>query len=516
MAEGHGRSGDARRGWSRRAFLKAGVQAAGAAWLGGALPAAARDGVDDVGLPVSPRFRPFQAALPFPPDVQPLEPGGSHYLVRLRAATTQIIPGLDTEIWGYDGRYPGPTFRAVANRPMVVRFQNELPSEASVHFHGGHVEAESDGHPDLVFHPGEHRDYRYDNLDPGGDPNESPTTGWYHDHALDVTGPNVYQGLAGFFLTTDDLEQELVASRRLPGPAQDLPIVIQDRRFLPDGRLFYNPFQHDGFLGDVYVVNGKAQPYLRVQRRKYRLRLLNGCNARHLELRLSSGSFLRIGLDGWLLPRAVAQRGILFAPSTRADVLVDFRNAPAEVFLENVLVQDDGRGPRGKLDRYEVRTPGVPLVRFLVEGPVQPDDATLAPGDVVRPNTPIDPAEIVATRVLEFNRSQGAWQINGRFYDPDRDDATPRLGTAERWILRNGSGGWWHPIHLHLEAHQLQRLNGRRVAWPVKQDTTILGPNDEAEVFMRFRDYPGRFVFHCHNVEHEDMRMMGTMAVGPA
>jgi len=510
MAEGHGgRSGGAGR-WSRRDFLSAGAAAVAASLLGDGAGSPARAGED---LPRSPRFRPFQLELTFPPDLQPVEPGGSVYRVPVRAATTQIIPGLDTEIWGYDGRYPGPTIRAEANRPMVVRFENELPSELSVHFHSGHVEAASDGHPDHLIHPGEHRDYRYDNLDPGGDPNDRTTTGWYHDHALDVTGPNVYQGLAGFFLTTDDLEQELMGARRLPGPAQDLPMVIQDRRFLADGRLFYSPFEHDGFLGDVYVVNGRAQPYLRVQRRKYRLRLLNGCNARHLELRLSSGSFLRIGADGWLLPQAVAARGILFAPATRADVIVDFRAAPSEVLLENVLVQDDGRGPNGKLGRYQVRSPGVPLVRFLVEGPTLPDDATLAPGDPVRPNTPIDPGEVAATRVFEFNRSGGAWQVNGRFFDPDRDDATPRLGSAERWILRNGSGGWWHPIHLHLEAHQLHRFNGRPVAVPFKQDTTILGPNDEAEVLMRFRDYPGRFVFHCHNVEHEDMRMMATMAV---
>lgn len=502
--------GGARGVSSRREILKAGLTAAAAGLLAQLPGGRARA---DGGLPRSPAFRPFQAELPLPPDLEPVTPGGSIFLVRARPGVTQIIPGLDTEIWGYEGRWPGPTIRAVANRPMVVRFENELPVELSVHHHSGHQEAESDGHPDLTFQPGAHRDYRYDNLDPGGDPNDRETTGWYHDHALDITGPNVYQGLAGFFLSTDDLEQGLIASHRLPGPAQELPIAIQDRRLLADGRLFYSPFEHDGFLGDLYVANGKAQPFVRVQRRKYRLRLLNGCNARHLLLRLSSGAFLRIGVDGWLLPRAVATAGLLLAPANRADVLVDFRAAPAEVFLENVLVQDEGRGPKGTLAEPEVRTPGVPVLKFVVEGPAQPDDATLAPGDPVRPNTPIDPREIVATRRFEFNRSQGAWQINGRFFDPDRDDARPRLGTAERWLLKNGGGGWWHPVHLHLEAHQLQRLNGRAVGPPFKQDTMILGPGDEAEVFMRFRDYPGRFVFHCHNVEHEDMRMMGTTAV---
>jgi spore coat protein A len=497
----------------RRELLSLGLRAAGGAALawGAGGRAAARDG-----LPASPAFRPFQRPLPFPPDLQPTEPGGRRFVVRQRAALAEIIPGLETEIWGYEGRFPGPTIRGEANRPIDVRFHNELPAETSIHFHGGHTEAASDGHPSLTFATGEHRDYRYALGDPGGDPGDRGTTGWYHDHALDITGPNVYQGLAGFFLTTDDLERTLIEDRRLPGPAQDLPIVIQDRRFLADGRLFYDPFDHDGFLGDVYVVNGAAQPFLEVERRKYRLRLLNGCNARHLELRLSSGSFLRVGHDTWLLPAAVRQGTVLLAPANRADVIVDLRGAPDRVYLENILVQDEGRGPEGKLERREVRVPGVPLLELRVRGPAQPDDATLAVGDPVRPMTPIDPGEIVATRAFEFNRSQGAWQVNGRFFDPDRDDATPRLGTAERWILKNGSGGWWHPIHVHLEAHQVQRLNGRRVARPFNQDTTILGPGDVAEVFMRFRDHPGRYVFHCHNVEHEDMRMMGTFAVEPA
>jgi FtsP/CotA-like multicopper oxidase with cupredoxin domain len=498
------------RGVGRREFLKLGAAGAFAAALG--TRAVAGDGV-----PSSPRFRPFQVPMPLPPDLQPVEPGGSFYAVHMRRAWTEIIPGLPTEIWGYDGLFPGPTIRAVANEPIVVRFHNDLGDvEASVHYHSGHTFAESDGHPDILVEPGHSKDYRYPNADPGGDPNDRTTTGWYHDHALDITGPNVVQGLAGFFLTTDEVEQDHVAYRRIPGPGCDIPICIQDRRFLDTGQLFYSPFHHDGFLGDVYVVNGKAQPWFKVQRRKYRLRLLNGCNARFLELRLSWGSFLRIGCDGFLLPRAVKQDTIFASSATRADVIVDFRNAPDVVYLENLCRQDDGRGPGGDSSRPARLDRPVPLLKFVVEGPTQPDDARLAPGDEVRKNTPIDASEIEVTRRFEFQRSQGAWQINGRFFDPERDDAAPRLGGAERWILKNGGGGWWHPVHLHLEAHQVQSFNGRRVAVPFKQDTTILGPGDEAEVFMRFRDYPGRFVFHCHNIEHEDVRMMGQMNVREA
>jgi len=435
------------------------------------------------------------------------------YVVHMRKANVEIIPNVQTEIWGYEGQYPGPSIRGHIGAPDVVRQVDELDVETSVHQHGGHNPSDSDGLPvpDQLIFPGNSKDYCYPNAPAGGDPNDNPSTLWYHDHATDITGQNVYHGLAGFYPTTDALEDGLVASGVLPATAFDVPLVLQDRRFNADGSLFYNPFDHDGFLGDVFVVNGKAQPFFRVQRRKYRFRILNGSNARMYLLRLSSGApFLQIGNDSWLLPFAVQRDRPFLAMAERADVVVDFRDAPDVVFLENILVQDSGRGPGGDLQNPDVKVPGTPLVQFIVQGANVANDATVAPGTLLRPNTPIGRNEIVATRTFEFNRSDGAWQVNGQFYDPDRADATPRIGSAERWILKNGGGGWWHPIHIHLEAHQVQSFNGRPppVFNSFKKDTTLLGPGDEAEVFIRFRDHLGRFVMHCHNIEHEDDRMM--------
>ena len=155
-------------------------------------------------------------------------------------------------------------------------------------------------------------------------------------------------------------------------------------------------------------------------------------------------------------------------------------------------------------------------MKFIVGGSPAINDVSIAEGTPLRPMTPILPSEIVTTRTFVFERRQGAWQVNHRFFDPNRVDAVPRLNTAERWILQNGGGGWWHPIHIHLEAHQLVSFNGVPIPIEerIKSDTTILGPGDVAEIFMRFRTYPGRYVFHCHNVEHEDMRMMQRFDVG--
>ncbi|MCA8998317.1 MAG: multicopper oxidase domain-containing protein [Planctomycetaceae bacterium] len=312
-------------------------------------------------------------------------------------------------------------------------------------------------------------------------------------------------------MTFDDLETDLINSNVLPGDPYDIPVVVQDKTFNADGTIFFDPLDHNGYLGDVFLANGKAQPFFRVERRKYRFRFLVGSNARFWELRLSNGQpFIGLGTDSWLYPNAIERDTLLLSPAKRADVIIDFTDAPDELFLENILVQEDGRGPKGKLDDRVVEIPGTPVIKFIVEGPPQPNSATADVGTTLRPHTPIREEEIVTTRVFEFERRKGAWQINHQFFDENLANATPTLGTAERWILRNEGGGWWHPIHIHLESHQIQRVDGQipPLEDRFKSDTTILGSGTEAEVFMKFRTFRGPFVFHCHNLEHEDMRMM--------
>lgn len=439
-----------------------------------------------------------------------------YYELSIRETVGEIIPGVRTPLLGYDGLVPGPTFKVRSCQPIVVRQFNDLrDTELSTHLHGGHNPAHSDGYPNFYILPGKARDYFYTNTVPvhGGKPDfsECPSTCWYHDHAMDITAETVLHGLSGFFLHYDDLELDLIRRNVLPADSFDIPVSIQDRNFNSDGTIFFDPLDHDGYLGDVYVLNGKAFPKMHVQRRKYRFRFLNGCNARHIELRMSDKSpFLGLGTDSWLYPEAIIRRTMLMSPAKRADVVIDFTNSPNEVFLENILEQNDGRGPNGKLDDRDVRIPGTRLMKFIVEGPRQPNNATVAEGTPLRPHVPIRPEEIVQTRTFEFHRSKGAWQINQKFFDEFRADACPRVGSAERWILRNGSGGWWHPVHIHLESHQIQKIDGKipPLSERFKVDTTMLGPNTEAEIFMKFRTFRGPFVFHCHNVEHEDMRMM--------
>jgi len=459
-----------------------------------------------------------------------------------------------TNFWGYAGggangtMFPvglPPLFRSRIGQPALVRVINALPEEMSLHMHGGHWPAHPDGHPDFLILPGKGRDYYYPNVLPrknGGnesgsafDTTESPSTMWYHDHAIHLTAAHVARGLGGGVnLCLDDLETDLIRSGVLPGirgtsdvgpeyrNPYDLPLVIRDDIFDTKGQLNYTSNGHNGYLGNVARVNGLAYPYMQVEARKYRFRVLNASNARVWRLRLSNNApYLRIGKDAWLFPKPQQTQSILLAIATRADIVVDFSKyrPGTEIYLENILHQEDPRGPDGKLEDENVTTaPTAPdwrhrILKFVV---VPRDnrfpDASINLTSSLRPHeTP--PANLVtARRRFRFERKNGMWAINGAFYEPNIANAFMPENAVEEWTLHNGSGGWWHPIHIHLESHtQVADLRTRK---PIpyhdsfKTDTTTLGPNSEIVVRMRFRTFRGPFVFHCHNVEHEDMDMM--------
>jgi len=519
----------------RRRFFGSATLAAisGAAW---AKFAYGQSGGGSGGPPTPIPIQPFQAVLPVPPVLQPLSsrtgqppfvPGSAfhgiapefadvakytqfplkYYTVEMKPGLHEFIPGVKTPVWAYNGIVPGPTIKARIGEPIVVRFRNRLTVETSVHLHGGHNPSSSDGNPIYFVDPGKDRDYFYPNTVPlhQGKPDysESISTTWYHDHAMDVSGPNVYFGLSGLYLSTDHIEDALIGSNVLP--RMDVPLVLSDRRFNANGTLYYDMLDHDGAIGDIFLVNGKVQPRFQVQRRKYRFRILNGSNARYYDLRFSDGrEFLQVGNDSWLLPYAMPRESMMLSPAKRADIIVDFSNAPSVLYLNNWMAQSNGRKPDGTASQP------TPLMRFDVVGNPVRNDAKVVKGTLLRPHTPILASEIQATRVFEFGRSNGSWVVNNQLYDPNRIDATPKLNTAERWIFNNGSGGWWHPIHVHLESHQVQSINGQAPPlWEsFKSDTVNLANGTSAEVFMKFRTFKGPFVFHCHNVEHEDMRMM--------
>jgi FtsP/CotA-like multicopper oxidase with cupredoxin domain len=366
-------------------------------------------------------------------------------------------------------------------------------------------------------------------------PNDNPfsATLWYHDHGEDCTAENVYRGLAGFYLLTPNGSDEDADIRaveaQLPGGygRYDIPLLFQDRQFQADGSLAYDTFEHDGFIGDRFLVNGVIQPYLPVARRKYRFRLLNGSNARHYEFFLSSGRrFFVIGSDGGLLPEPVEMTSLRLAPAERYEIVIDFSEYPvgSRVHLHNCLKQTSGRKPEDdpgdELDMDDC----VPLIEFQIAR--DEEDPSTIP-DVLHPAVAayIDehlterPGLQVKNSTFRLERGNGAWQINGRFYDPNRVDLVEQLGTHTTWTFENSSGGWVHPMHIHDEQFAIVSRNGRRPPPHERglKDTFNVGRGETVKVAAYWTgEYClGRYVFHCHNLEHEDMRMMGIFEVVP-
>ena len=513
----------------------------------------------------SPPTTPFAADLPIPPEpnevpafatqrdradcaqVAATQPRYFHIIDEEHAV--QVHPDLPpTRVWRYRdstvaaAAWPfalGPTFKVRmatgATGGAIVRHTNALPPgefsfgvpRMTVHLHGGHQASESDGFPNLDFGRGEFYDYCYPMRDTGfshgtPEPCERPSTLWYHDHFLDFTAPNVYRGLAGFYLVFDELDSgNELTGLGLPSGPYDIPLALQDKRFVANGSLVYDTDEEDGFLGDKFLVNGVIQPRLRVKKRKYRFRLLNASNARFYRLYVTKASgqtfpFDQIATDGGLLAAPI--RGIKsfqIAPAERVEIVLDFRQFSTgdTVFLENRLEQDDGRGPD------EVVAQGTRIMQLIVEDAVA--DPSKVP-DVLRPCEPIPQSELnrATRRTFEFDRSSG-WTINGRPVHIDHPVARPKENAPEIWHLINKSGGWSHPVHVHLDFMRILRRNGQLPPLAerdgmAKKDTIVLGPNQDAEAFIRFRDFPGRFVFHCHNLEHEDRAMMAVFDVVPS
>jgi FtsP/CotA-like multicopper oxidase with cupredoxin domain len=221
----------------------------------------------------------FRVALPIPAVLRPVRSDATadYYEIIQREASAEIIPGVRTRIWGYNGSFPGPTIEARRGRATVVTYTNDLGVPTVAHLHGDVTRPESDGFPTDTLAPGETRRHHYDKTG-------RAATLWYHDHGRRDTGRNLYMGLAGFYLLKGDARSE----ERLPHAQYDIPLMLQDRAFTDDGELDYDHNRHHGATGRVMLVNGAPSPVLEVAARKYRFRILNASNAMAMRLALST------------------------------------------------------------------------------------------------------------------------------------------------------------------------------------------------------------------------------------
>lgn len=478
------------------------------------------------GLPYEGRTRPHQAFGQFP--AQKL------YEVHQQQCQVSVHPQLPIQtLWGYNGSVPGPTYVAHYGEPILVRNYNNLPSNnggfgiqsVSTHLHNGHTPSESDGFPCDFFAVGQYYDQHYPNVlagfsstnPPNGDIRESLSTLWYHDHRVDFTSQNVYKGLAGFYLLFNqfDTGNETTGFRLPQYPDFDIPMIFGDRNFDPTtGLLAFDLANRDGILGDKFLVNGKIQPFFQVKRRRYRFRWLNGGPSRFYQFYLTnpnnlsqSNPFWVISNDGNLLPNPVQVTNVRIAVAERMDVIVDFSAFPAGTVLrlENRLQQCDGAGPT---DNILAAGQGDQVLEFRVlpdavtDGSVNP--ATNPHFYDVPPRTTVNQC-----RQFKFDRRNGQWVINDKFFDCNEVRFRVKRNTAEEWDL-DGGFNWSHPVHIHFEEFQIISRN-RNTPTAIergRKDVIRLGENDSVQLFFRFRDFVGRYPMHCHNVIHEDHAMM--------
>ena len=502
------------------------------------------------------------------------------YSFTQRAISRQLHPDLPpTPVWAYDdgsgltgqsGSF-GMAVVAQSGAPLTIRFRNELPAtypswlpvdtrltplgnqvRLMTHLHGGFVAADSDGNPAVTpngFGPGDTQSVFY----PNQTPQMPASLLWFHDHGLGTTRLNVFAGLAGAYILRDQFDTGAEPNPiGIPGGAYEIPLVVQDRQFNADGTFRYPVSDIEGaswigeYFGDVMLVNGKVWPYLNVEPRMYRLRILNGCNARILNLDIGGAQFWQIGAEGGLFDVPVSVKQMVLAPAERADILVDFSG-----FAGETLMLKNHKPPK------PVSNPA-PALEQVMQIRVGTTVSQPGPGTIpsVLPGRKAELPNPARTRYITLNEvepEEANWSLNlnGVHFGQVPATETPTVGSVEDWVYVNMTGDT-HPMHTHLVTFQVigrtpfdveayEAAHGgpngvpggidptpfatgpREPPAPEERgfkDTVKANPGYYTTIRARFElpagvTAPQTYVHHCHIVEHEDNDMMQPFIVQP-
>ena len=470
-----------------------------------------------------------QIAQPVGERPDPMNPGQRipYYRIEMSEFFAKLHRNLKpTRLWGYGAMSPGPTFEARSGSPLMVEWVNALPkahlfavdhhihgAEASkpnvravVHLHGARVRPDSDGYPEDWYVPGKSLVDYYPN-------GQDTTMLWYHDHALGITRLNVYAGLFGAYIIRDRAESAL----KLPSGKYEIPLILCDRKIDSRAQLLYtaSPMFHapwiPEFYGTTILANGKLLPYLEVEPRKYRFRVVNVSNSRFFSLSLSNRQrFNQIGSDQGLLRAPVMVTPVILAPAERADLVIDFASHRGKQIVLNDL--------------------SGPIMQFRVDSSAAANPTALPA--TLRRIRPLPPKSAVRTRTLTLDQyTDRAGKVmrmllNGAHWDMPITER-PVLGTVEIWRFVNLTPDP-HPIHLHLVRFQIldrrefdveayrkskvlhfigraMRPDPNESGW---KDTVRCPPKTVTRIIARFEGFTGRYVWHCHVLEHEDNEMM--------
>jgi FtsP/CotA-like multicopper oxidase with cupredoxin domain len=551
----------------RREFLKLGLLGAGVTAAGVTLPLGSSASTAEwiSTLPAGKRPVPYTRRLvpaPVLPYRELADADGPYrlYTVTQRLGQAQIIDGLPTPVVGYGHRdqsgvpqlsVPGPVISVDQGTRVKLRVKNELPAlhptlghemNTSTHLHGSASLPQYDGYADDVTKPGEYKDYWYPNF-------QGARTLWYHDHGVHHTAQNAYSGLAAQYHLHDAAEKAL-----LPQGRYDVPLTISDAMFAADGSLAYQDRNHSGLWGDVVLVNGVPWPFMDVQRRVYRFRILTATLSRSFDFRLvnvATGAQVPVHVvatDGGLMPRSQSVTRWRQAGAERYEVLVDFSRfgtlkAGAKFQLRNASA----------LNNQDFLHTGKVMEFRLSDEPVTDTKNNTVPTTLV--NSTIMGLTATQSRRtrrldLQHNDIDNTFEINGKIWEDvrgsgftllaDNGGTPPQPGDVEIWEIENRSGGWFHPLHIHLVDFKiLSRVGGvgRVQPWELgPKDVVYVGESETIRVITKYEMVPerypvslgggslgkaggtggagGRYMIHCHNLPHEDHDMMQQFQVG--
>lgn len=482
-----------------------------------------------------------------------------HIEMTAQADQIAILPGAPTRVWRYGARLlrgdpgalqttddalMGPVIRVRRGQRVRIELLNKLPESTVIHWHGLHVPEDMDGHPRFAIGPGERYVYAFT-------VNNRAGSYWFHAHPHGRTGKQVYFGLSGLFLVGDEEDSAL----GLPSGAYDLPLVLQDRRFDAQNQLVHLSKTIDaaaadarqdrgmmdgmggmqsmmaammGVLGDQVLVNGRPAAEYAVERAPYRLRLCNASNTRTYKLAWSDGTPLTvIASDGGLLPAAVRRDYVMLAPAERIELWVDFAQWPADATPALRSLPFEAGMRMGGMMGSATLPDGAALTVLALRVGRNAARATTPPTALSRVPA-ADPAQAInAGRPKVFRLTMGMmrWGINGEPFDMLAASAleTVRLGTQEVWEFRNDAAmgmAMAHAMHVHgMSFRVLGRAVERRAqdgydsvragfvddGW---KDTVLVMPGERVRILVRFEDYTGLFLYHCHMLEHEDTGLM--------
>jgi spore coat protein A, manganese oxidase len=427
----------------------------------------------------------FTEAMPIPHVLAAANPTPDidSYAIDVSSLTVELVPGMSTiDALVFGGTFIGPTIKATVGREVQITYTNNITDPISVHLHGGHTVADSDGYPMDLVQPGQSRTYTYNNL-------QQACTLWYHDHAMGMEAKHVYYGMHGMYLLHDRQEDDL----NLPTGDEDVPIMIRDVQLDTSGNLIWN--LEGAESRNTILVNGKSKPYFEVSARKYRFRLVNAANERILNLSLGGASFQQIGSDGGLLPAPVPRTSLTLGSAERADIVIDFSGYALGT---QVMLSDTS----GQILRFDV---------------VSAETDTSTVPSTLRPLPPLGTPTVTreVTMSMDFSTGTPVGMMNGAAFDPNVVNYQVTLGATEIWEITNTDTAIDHSFHIHLVQFQvLSRTGSPMLPDDVGLKDTIYVPrNTSVRVQATFTDYLGKYVFHCHYLEHSSIGMMGQYEV---